>query len=263
MGEDDQAESSDEIPRSRDNDDFGERAVTNCCVEEKPQQDVERRNDDVVEWPEGQQESDDIGDSDAAPDSVDALEEKRHETHERTPDDTTRELGYDRSVNDLLGDGTQLARRPRGEHARDGEDESEEKTTDEIKEKSEGPQTEDRCDQPRIGSFGRSRDWIGEVLVEEFCPADDEEDEGDPEGESARDLTHLTETGFDQRVDDTECNEAEDDREPRDETRRNELERRLIEPPSAFLGSPVEYLRGSWGSSHGSDLTRKRDRCVP
>ncbi|WP_336343649.1 hypothetical protein [Halalkalicoccus ordinarius] len=68
----------------------------------------------------------------------------------------------------------------------------------------------------------------------------------DREDECACDPSNVTETWFDQCVNDSECDDTEDDREPRGETRRDEFKQLLVTAPFTFLDCTMEYFSGIW-----------------
>ncbi|GAB7121068.1 hypothetical protein JCM9743_35380 [Natrinema sp. JCM 9743] len=56
---------------------------------------------------------------------------------------------------------------------------------------------------------------------------------------------------FDEPVDDPERDDAEDDRNPRDEAGRGEFEQRLLESPLSLVDGVVEYPGGIRTRGHG------------
>ena len=106
---------------------------------------------------------------------------------------------------------------------------------------------------PRSRRIGCRCRRVEEVLVEQFGPAHDQEHDADAERERSGEPGHIAEARFNQRLDDTECDHSENDREPGDEAGRDQFEERLLQPTVAFLDRSIEYLRrvGSGRFGHG------------
>ena len=109
---------------------------------------------------------------------------------------------------------------------------------------------------------GRSR--VEEVLAEQLGSPDNQEHEARSESERASNLGEIAKVVLDGRVDGAERDDAEDNREARDEARRDQLQERLAEAPLAFLSGATENF-GGLGATAIARSPSRRDvlNCAP